>query len=431
MAKQKQVLTDKKRVKDLMKYIDASPTAYQATEVQKNLLFENNFEELDRATPWTLNPGDKRFLILGDAGIIAFIVGEDKFAPFHILGAHSDSPSLRLKENPEMKKEGYRLLNVEPYGGLIARTWLDRPLSIAGRLILADENGGLQTKLVNIDRDLLIIPSLAIHQDREVNSSGEIKPQKTLIPIYGLAGEESPDILDIIAKEANVDKDDILDFDLHLYSREKGTFIGQDEEFYSIGRIDNLGMAFAELTALTEAEASQAHKLVVINDNEEIGSSTLRGADSAFLRDVLHRIVLSLGGSEEDFLISLASSFLISGDQAHSVHPNYPEVADPTNRPKINQGPVIKISANKSYNTDAQSAARFRLLANAAGVSVQTFHNHSDRRGGSTIGPLTEKWTTIPGVDVGNPMLAMHSVRELAGVKDHGDMIKVMKEFFK
>ncbi len=431
MAKQKQVLTDKKRVQDLLKYIDASPTAYQAVEVQKKLLKEKGFEEIDRGQAWALEPGDKCFLVLGDAGIIAFIVGKEKTAPFHILGAHSDSPSLRLKENPTMKKEGYSLLNVEPYGGLIARTWLDRPLSVAGRLIVSTDDDKPKSKLVDIDRSLLIIPSLAIHQDREVNAKGEIKPQKTLIPILGLAGDDQVDILSIAAEAAGVNKEDIVDFDLHLYAREKGTFVGNEEEFFSVGRIDNLGMAFAELTALVEAKASDSHKLVVINDNEEIGSSTLRGADSASLRDVLHRIVLALGGSEEDFLISLANSFLISGDQAHAVHPNYPEVADPTNRPRMNHGPVIKISANKSYNTDAMSAARFRLLAKAAGVSVQTFHNHSDRRGGSTIGPLTEKWTTIPGVDVGNPMLSMHSVRELAGVKDHGDMIKVMKEFFK
>ena len=432
METQKSILTDKERVQDLMDMIDQSPTAYQAVDREIELLESAGFTELKREDAWTLKAGGQYYIQLGDSALIGFRLGPDKEAPLHILGAHNDSPSLRIKSKPDMAREGLKTLNVEPYGGLIFRTWLDRPLSIAGRLILRGEEGEVISRKINIDKDLLIIPSLAIHQDRNVNSEGAIQPQKMIIPIYGiLAEEKNRGILSYIADQFDLDREKILDFDLQLYAREKGCFLGDDEEFFSIGRIDDLAMAYAELTALVESTPSTVHQLVVINDNEEVGSGTLRGADSALLRDILFRIIQALGGNAEDCYRILAKSFIISADQAHAAHPNFPEMADPTNRPRINQGPVIKLAANKSYNTDAVSAARFRLLAEKAGVSVQTFHNHSDRRGGSTIGPLTERWTTIPGVDVGNPMLAMHSVRELAGVKDHVAMIKIMKEFFK
>lgn len=433
MEKQQSFLEDKNLVEELMNFIDQSPTAYQATENEAQYLDAQGFTEIKRSDEWSLKAGDKKYVRVGDAALIAFRLGEGKTSPFHILGSHSDSPSLRLKASPEMRKEGLKSLNVEVYGGPIFRTWLDRPLSIAGRVIIRDQDR-VKSLLVNIDKDLLTIPSLAIHMDRQVNSEGEIKPQKTLIPIYGIENNEKEEkeegILAYIASYMDLDLDSIIDFDLHLYAREKGSFIGDKEEFFSIGRIDNLAMAHAQLKALGEAEHAEFHQLVVVNDNEEIGSSTLRGADSALLRDTLQRIVFALGGDPEDFYQVLAKSFIISADQAHAAHPNYPEVADPTNRPRINQGPVIKLAANKSYNTDAESAARLRILAESLDVPLQTFHNHSDRRGGSTIGPLTEKWTTIQGVDIGNPMLAMHSVRELAGVQDHAYMVKLLKGFF-
>lgn len=423
-------MTARDYVQTLLTQIDASPTAFQAVETQVAYLAEHGFTELKREDRWELSPGDARYVVVGDAAVIAFRVGKDKNAAFHIAGAHNDSPSYRLKANPDQVKEGMLQLNVEPYGGMMHRTWLDRPLSVAGRLILK-KDGGIEKKNIVIDRDLLIIPSVAAHMDREVNKQGEINPQKTMTPVYGLqSGDDDADFLSLVAKEAGVDRDVILDYDLHLYVREKGSFVGADEEFFSVGRIDDLAMAYASLTALAESKAGSAHQVAVINDNEEIGSGTLRGADSFLLRDVLRRITFALGGDEEDFLTTLAKSFLISCDQAHAVHPNYGEVADPTNRPRVNEGPVIKMAANKSYNTDAESAARFRLLAEKAGVPVQTFHNHSDRRGGSTIGPITERWTTIPGVDVGNAMLAMHSARELAGVEDHYSILKILKEFY-
>lgn len=423
-------MTARDYVQTLLTQIDASPTVFQAVETQVAYLKEHGFTELKREDRWELSPGDSRYIVVGDAAVLAFRVGKNQHAAFHIAGAHSDSPSYRLKANPDQVKEGMLQLNVEPYGGIIHRTWLDRPLSVAGRLILK-KDGGLEKKNLVIDKDLLIIPSVAAHMDREVNDKGEIKPQKTMTPVYGLSsGDTEADFLCLVAEEAGVSRDAILEYDLYLYAREKGCLLGANEAFFSVGRIDDLAMAYAALTALAETEAGSAHQMVVINDNEEIGSGTLRGADSFLLRDVLRRITFALGGDEEDFLTTLAKSFLISCDQAHAVHPNYGEVADPTNRPRINEGPVIKMAANKSYNTDAESAARFRLLAEKAGVPVQTFHNHSDRRGGSTIGPITERWTTIPGVDVGNPMLSMHSVRELAGVEDHYSMLKILKVFF-
>lgn len=419
------------RVTQLMEIIDRSPTAYQAIEQESKLLASNGFMPLRYEDKWQLEGGGQYYLEIGDAAIIAFRVGRVGTKGFHITGAHSDSPGLRIKANPEMIREGLCQLNVEPYGGLIMRTWLDRPLSVAGRIIVSDGEGGVESRLVDVDQDLLIIPSLAIHMDRTVNDEGAMKAQKMLLPVYAIAREGSErGILDIVADCVNLDKHDILDYDLHLYAREKGCFIGENREFFSIGRIDNQAMALAQLSALIESDPTDFHQLVVINDNEEIGSGTRRGANSAMLRDVLKRIILACGGDEEDFFRALGRSFIISADQAHAVHPGFPEVADPTNRPQLNKGPVIKVAANKSYNTDGKSAARFKLLAQEAGVPIQVFHNHSDRKGGSTIGPITERWTTIEGVDVGNPMLSMHSVRELAGVEDHESMIRLLKVFF-
>lgn len=418
------------RVRDLMNFIDAAPTAYQAADEERKLLDEAGYRELEPGERWHFEPGDKRYITLSDTAVIAFRVGAGAAAGFSIAGAHNDSPCFRIKAAPDQGAEGLELLNVEPYGGVILRTWLDRPLSVAGRVLLREGNEPVSRRVV-IDRDWMIIPSLAIHMDREVNGSGAINPQKVMTALCGVdRGADKKSFVAQLAAELNVCADAILDYDLFLYARERGCFVGTDQELFSIGRIDNLGMAHALLHALIEAEEGQKHRIVVINNHEEVGSGSLSGADSVQLRNVLQRIVIACGGDEEDFLRSLSSSFLISCDQAHAAHPNYPEVADPTNRPRINGGPVIKIAASKSYSTDAESAARFRLLAEKAGVPVQTFHNRSDRRGGSTIGPITERWTAIPSVDVGNAMLSMHSVRELAGVQDHEDMIQIIKCFF-
>lgn len=420
----------RERVRTLMDRIDRSPCCYQAAENECAILEKNGFKPLDMTERWTLNPGDARYVLIGDTCVVAFRVGETPAAGFHIIGAHNDSPGFQIKANADVKKEGVHQLNVEPYGGLIYRTWLDRPLSVCGRVILKAEDGSLERRNVVVDRDWLIIPSLAIHMGRDVNDEGKINPQKEMIPFFALGHDGDKDFLTRLAEELGVEREQILGTDLFLYSREKGTFVGDDEALFSIGRIDDLACAYAAVDALTETTAGPNHRLIVINDHEEVGSGTRKGANSAQLMNLLERIVLASGGDRQDYLRSLDASFLISCDQAHAVHPNYPEVADPTNRPRLNGGPVIKIAANRSYNTDGAGEALFRSLADKAGVPVQTFHNRSDRRGGSTIGPITERWTTIPGADVGNPMLSMHSVRELAGVEDHESMVRILKAFF-
>ncbi len=417
-----------KRILDLLSFIDNSQTAYQATEREAELLDKADFTEILPEEHWDLCEGKSYYTKVDGTALIAFRTGHKP--GFNIIGSHNDSPCFRVKDNASVNKEGLSLLNVEPYGGAIFRTWLDRPLSIAGRVILKGKNEVIR-KNFNIDRDLMIIPSLAIHMDREVNKEGTIKPQKIMLPIYGTAGEKEPAFYKLISKELNLNEEDILGTDAFLYTREKGTIFGENEEFFSVGRIDNLAMAHASLVSLIESEAGEKTNIVAITNNEEVGSQTLSGADSFLIRDALERISLALGFERADFLLALKRSFVISADGAHAVHPAHPDVCDPTNRPKLNEGPVIKFSAGKSYSTVAETAAKFSLLAKKASVKIQSFYNHSDRRGGSTIGPMTESMTGIPTVDVGNAMLGMHSARETAGVKDHEAIIKIFKEFYK
>ena len=423
----------KARVDALFNFVDNSPTAFHAALNEAAYLDKHGFTALNWEDEWKFEAGDRHYIIVGGTTVIAFIVGQEASKGYRLVGSHNDSPTLMIKHNPEIKSEGFRQINVEPYGGLIYRGWFDRPMSVAGRLLLRGEDNAIEERIINVDKNCVYIPSLAIHMDREVNSGAEINPQKELTPIYASDSEGAEDFFSFIAKYAEVEEDDILDYDLQLYPREKGEYIGTEDEFYSLARLDNLLMTHQAFTALAETRDydNAFHRVVVANDNEEVGSATGRGADGSLLRNTLKRIILACGGSEEDFLRSLASSFFISTDVSHAAHPNYGEMADPTNRPRVNQGPVIKVAANKTYNTVGSSAARFRLYAENAGAPVQTFHNRSDKRGGSTIGPLAEKWTAIPGVDIGIPILSMHSIREMGGVLDHEYSIKIMSEFFK
>lgn len=406
----------------MMDYIYTSPTPYHACENLGELLKDKGFKEIRREEPMNLK--DDCYYMIEEGSLIAFRLGEG--SGFNIIGSHSDSPCFRIKDNPSMNKEGLKVLNVEPYGGIILRTWLDRNLSIAGRVVLKD----FIIKNFNIDKDLMLIPSLAIHMDREVNKEGEIKPQSQMLPIYGTYREEE-DFKELIAKEMGLKSKDILSYDILLYDRERGKIWGEENEFFSIARIDNLSMAYLSVKALIDEKKSDKTQVVIINDHEEIGSRTMTGADSLLVRDLLERIAINQGLSREEFLSSLAKSFLISADGAHAVHPNYVDIADPTNRPQLNQGPVVKVSANKSYSTIAKTHAKFLKIAESAGVKTQTFYNHSDRKGGSTIGSITESITSIPTIDVGVPMLAMHSIRETGGVFDIEGMLKIFKEFFK
>ena len=316
----------------------------------------------------------------------------------------------------------------EKYGGMICAPWFDRPLSIAGRLVVS-EGSRLVSKLVNVDRDLVMIPNLAIHMNRQVNDGYAYNAQKDMLPVFGSL-EAKGTFMSLIAEAAGVKEEDILGHDLFLYNRQPGTIWGADETFLSCGRLDDLQCAFSSVKAVIEGENSSSISVAAIFDNEEVGSGTKQGADSTFLKDVLERINDSLGRTREQYLMAVASSFMISADNAHAVHPNHADVADLTNRPAINEGIVIKYNANQKYTTDAVSAAVFKALCKKVQVPVQTFTNRSDIAGGSTLGNISNAHVSLNTVDIGLPQFAMHSPYETAGVKDTCYLIKAATEFF-
>ncbi|MCY6371162.1 M18 family aminopeptidase [Clostridium ganghwense] len=427
-----------KFAEELIDFIYESPTAFHAVENVKNELMKNNFKELKEEDKWNIEKEGKYFVTKNDSAIVAFVVGKDKVNEngFKIIGAHTDSPCFRIKPNCEMISEGtYFKLNTEVYGGPILNTWLDRPLSLAGRVTLKGKNILFpETKLVNVKKPIMIIPNLAIHMNREVNKGIELNKQEDTLPLVSLVNEKFEKdnyLLKAIAKELDVNHEDVLDFDLFLYEYEKGSVIGLNDEFISCGRLDDLEAVHAGLSALINAPVSKATNVLVCFDNEEVGSSTKQGADSNMLANILERIVLSLGGGREDFFRSLSKSFIISSDSAHAVHPNKGGKCDPTNRPMINKGPAIKIAASQSYTSDSNSSAVFESICSKAGVPVQKFVNRSDERGGSTIGPISSTHLNIRSVDIGTPLLAMHSIREFCGVKDHYYSAKCFEEFYK
>ena len=421
---------------DLIEFIDVSPTSYQAVEEIEKRLIKNGFTQLVETEKWELKSEQKYFLKLNDSAIISFVVGRDSIADtgFRLLGAHTDSPTFKIKPNAAMVKDGYIVLNTEVYGGPILSTWFDKPLSIAGRVMVKGADAlRPEAKMMCIDKDLLIIPNLAIHMNREVNNGYSYNAQKDTLPLIAIAGEVKAEnyIENIIASELNVNVEDVLDYDLYLYDRQKGTFLGLDEEFISVGRIDNLAMVHASLEALIDVASPSATTMTAHFDNEEVGSGTLQGASSVEFGNILRRITLAMGLDEEEHLIAIANSFMISADMAHSVHPNYGDKADPTNRPVMGKGPVIKLSAKKSYATDGYSGAIFKAILKNVDIPYQEFTNRSDAKGGSTIGTIIESFTGIKNIDVGNPMLAMHSIRELAEVEDHANMYRAFVEFLK
>lgn len=426
-----------KFAQELVDFLYDSPTAFHAVKNAKDVLNEAGFQELKECDKWELEKGGKYYVSKNSSALTAFIVGTGEIEEqgFKIVGAHTDSPGFRVKPNPEMIVEGnYVRLNTESYGGPILNTWMDRPLAIAGRVMLKSEDiFNPVTRLVNINKPILIIPNIAIHMQRDLNKGMELNKQKDMLPLLGLVNDELEKgnyLIKAIAKELRVEESEIIDFDLFLYEYEKGLIMGLNKEFISASRLDDLQMVHAGIEALKKAKASKATSVMVCFDNEEIGSSTKQGADSQMLSNVLERIVLSLGKGRDEFLRSLAKSFMISADNAHAVHPSAPEKHDPTNRPMINKGTVIKVNADQSYTTDSHSDAIFERLCEKAEVPVQKFVNRSDVRGGSTIGPISSTHLDIASVDIGNPTFAMHSIRELAGVKDHMDVYKIFLELF-
>ncbi|TDT72548.1 aspartyl aminopeptidase [Hypnocyclicus thermotrophus] len=417
--------------KEFLKFVYDSPTAFNAVDNIKKILLKENFIELDMSQKWNLEKKGKYFIIKNNSSLFAFQIGEEniKETGFKIIGSHTDSPGFKIKPNPEIIIENYMKLNIEVYGGPIYNTWLDRPLSIAGRIILKD----LTTKIVNINKPLLIIPNLAIHQNREVNKGISLNPQENLLPIIEIMTkklEKENYLLNIISKETEININQILDFELFLYEYDKGSTIGLNNEMISSSRIDNLASVFTSLNALINNKNNKNTKIIACFDNEEIGSTTLQGADSLSLSYLLEKICYGLELNREDFISSLEKSFIISADGAHAFHPNYSNKGDITNKLLMNNGIAIKYSSNYSYTSNAYSASYIKKICKENNIKYQYFLNRSDTRGGSTIGPISQSNLPINSVDIGIPMLAMHSIRELCGTEDLKLLNKLLNKFF-
>ncbi|NFE85015.1 M18 family aminopeptidase [Clostridium botulinum] len=422
--------------KDLLNFINNSKSAFHGAYEVKSILDKEGFVEIKECDKWNLQNGGKYYVMKNESAIIGFEIGSGDIAEegFRLIGAHTDSPGFRIKPHAEMTVEDhYVKLNTEVYGGAILSTWFDRPLSIAGRVTLKGSNPlKPQVKLVDLNKPVLIIPSLAIHMNRTINEGYEYNKQKDTLPLLTMATdklEKDGYLLKLIAESLNVKAKEIIDFDLFVYEYEKGCLFGMNEEFISAGRLDDLWMVYAGLVALLQSRSNKATKVLVALDNEEIGSLTSQGANSSLLENILERITLALGKDREDFKRSLSNSVMISADLAHALHPNYTEKHDPTNRPLVGKGPVIKIAASGSYSTDSYAAAIFKQVCKNADVPCQEFVNRSDVKGGTTIGPITASKLNIPVIDMGAPLLSMHSVRELASVKDNEYTIKAFTEF--
>ena len=428
-------MDEKKCTDGLIRFIDDSPSCFHAVANTAQNFKSHGFVELDEKGEWNIEWGKSYFTVRNDSAIIAFRLPAKKadVKGYHISAAHCDSPTFKIKENPERKSEQYIILNVERYGGMIYSTWFDRALSIAGRIATEDKaSGDIKTQLVNIDRDLLVIPNLAIHMNRDANKGSDLQVQTDLQPLFALRQEKgNKSVLDLIAKTAGVKTSEILGHDLFLYTREKGKTIGAEKEFILSPRLDDLQCVYAISQSIVSVQPENYISVCAVFDNEEVGSSSIQGADSTFLSDVLVRVNEGLKISDSKQKAWISSGLLISADNAHAVHPNHPEKADPTNRPYINGGPVLKFNSAQKYTTDGLTAAYFRKLCNKTGVSCQTYVNNSNIAGGSTLGNISTSHISIPSVDIGLPQLAMHSAVETAGAKDTYMLVKVMEEFYK
>ena len=407
-------------IKGLFDFIRRSPTAYHATEAVRQRLLGEGYVELYESDSWELREGGKYFVTRGGSSLIAF---REVSSPkgFMIAAAHTDSPAFRVKLSGE-KKGVYSRLDVEKYGGMIYYSWLDRPLSVAGRVVVRTE-GGAEVRLVNIDRDLVSIPSLAIHLNRTVNDGAALNPARDMLPMYSL-GEA--DLATTVAESASVKKEDILSHDLFLYCRDEGRVFGERGEFILCPRLDDLESVYAATEGFLKADESKSMPVLAIFDNEEVGSETKQGAASTFLRDTLSRAV----ASEESYLRAIASGMMLSIDNAHAIHPNRPEMSDPQNAPVLGGGIVVKFNASQRYATDGISHGIFVALCEREGIRHQRYYNRADLPGGSTLGSISDTRVSVPTVDIGFPQLAMHSANETAAVSDLDDMISATRAFF-
>lgn len=421
------------QVKQLLDFIEKSPSSYQAVENVAKELEDDGYLALKENQKWELAYGGKYYVIRNDSSLIAFRIPAKKPSGFHMIASHSDSPCFKIKENPEMTVENqYVKLNVEKYGGMILSTWLDRPLSVAGRVVVAegtDKKQKIGTRNLAIKNDLFVIPNVAIHLNRDMNKGVEYNVQTDMLPLYG-GSESVGSFRSMIAEAAGVEPEAILGTDLFLYNREKGSCFGAKGEFIGSPRLDDLECVYASLQAMLGVTPQDYVNIMVVFDNEEVGSATRQGAASTFLQDTLEGICEAMDWTAGDYRRLLADSFMISADNAHALHPNYPQKADPTNRPYLNGGIVIKYHGSQKYTTDAVSAAVMKEICNRAGVPWQTYANRSDIAGGSTLGNISATQVPVSTVDIGLPQLAMHSAYETAGAKDIEYMIKAMQCFF-
>ena len=428
-------------IQDLLSFLDSSPVNFLAVDTLRKRLKQAGFSEFDAASPLQdVKPGTQFFVTKNDSSIYAFRMGGKPLAEtgFHVICAHCDSPTFRIKPNAEITCEGgITKLNTEVYGGPIMSTWFDRPLSLAGRVIIASKNAmNPETRLLFCKKPLLQISNLAIHFNRQVNDGVKLSKQKDMLPILGIVQNELEKgnmLMNLICDEVGCKPVDVLDFDLYLFDATPACTFGMHNEFLSCGRLDDLSMVHAGLQALLQTGdvMPETTQVLAIFDNEETGSQTKQGAGSPFLASILQRIVLAQGDSLEGFYRAVEKAFMVSADNAHGWHPNYSDKYDPTNHPVLGGGPVIKFNAAQKYASDAASAAVFASICKEAGVPCQRFVNHSDVAGGSTLGNILASSLPLRGVDMGNPVLAMHSVRETASCADHEYCIRAFIQFYR
>lgn len=410
---------------DLRAFIDVSPSPFHAAAEMTRRLLAQGFRRLEETDRWTLSPGDSRFVVRNDGSLIAFRVGTRPLADsgVRLVGAHTDSPTFKVRPHWDVRQTGYRLVGVEPYGGVLWHTWLDRELTVAGRVVL---RGG-EVRLVRLPGAPLRLPSLAIHLDRGVREKLTLDPQRQLVPVWSRDLEGEPGLLDALAAEIDVEGGDIVSHDLVLTDTQPASPTGADQTWVAAPRLDDLGCCHVGLCALVGAEQAEHTQLLVCNDHEEVGSGSISGARGSFLEDVLSRLVVATGGSDaQDLARALARSRLVSADMAHAVHPTQGDRHEPSHLPQLGGGPVLKINANQSYATDAATGGWFAERCEDAGVPVQYFVSRADLPCGSTIGPLTATRLGVATVDVGAPMLAMHSCRELASALDVPFMVRAL-----
>ena len=425
-------------IKRLLSFLDASPVNFWAVKNIAEELQKNGFRHVNPQEPLgKVEAGDKFFVTKNDSSIYAFQIGKKPLADagFHMICAHCDSPTFRIKPNAEMTCEGGIVkLNTEVYGGPIMSTWFDRPLTLAGRVIVKGEDAmHPQTLLLHIKRPLLQISNLAIHFNRQVNDGVKLSRQKDVLPILGIINDELEQgnlLMNVITTELNIQQKDILDFDLYLADATPACTFGVHNEFISSGRLDDLSMCWAGVEAMIASAPTDTTQVLALFDNEETGSQTKQGAGSPFLSYMLKRIALSQSGTEEAYYQAVERAFMVSADNAHAWHPNYGEKYDPTNHPMLGGGPVIKFNAAQKYASDAVSAAIFANICEQAGVPCQRFVNHSDVAGGSTLGNILASSIPLKGVDMGNAILAMHSCRETGSVIDHEYTVKAFTKFY-